>query len=104
MYQGASCFAFPSKTEGFGLPVLEAMASRVPVVASDVPVVAEVAGDAALLVDPDAVAGWAAALRRVLSDERLAAELVERGETVSQTYTWAHSGERLVRALRRACS
>jgi glycosyltransferase involved in cell wall biosynthesis len=99
VYQAAACFAFPSRVEGFGLPVLEAMASRVPVVASDVPVLAEIAGDAASLINPDDVRGWAEGLHRVLTDDLLASALVERGVETAKRYTWQGAADNLVVAL-----
>jgi glycosyltransferase involved in cell wall biosynthesis len=99
LYQAAACFAFPSKVEGFGLPMLEAMASRLPVVASDVPVLSEIAGDAALLIQPDDVRGWAEGLRRVLTDELVASELVDRGIERAGRYTWPGAADNLIVAL-----
>ena len=72
VYRAASVFAFPSLAEGYGLPVLEAMAAGVPVVMSDIRVMAEVAGSAALMVPPRDVAGWASVITVVLSDAALA--------------------------------
>ncbi|MFL5955286.1 MAG: glycosyltransferase family 4 protein [Gaiellaceae bacterium] len=100
LYRAASCFAFPSKVEGFGLPVLEAMAARVPVVASDVPVLAEVMGNAGLLVDPDDEVAWAQALGRVIAEPQLARRLVRRGVTRAGRHTWEGAADRLVAALR----
>jgi glycosyltransferase involved in cell wall biosynthesis len=88
LYNGAAAFLFPSLYEGFGLPVLEAMACGTPVVASDVSAIPEVAGDAALLVDPrdpGAIAGAAAAL---LTDEALRLRLRQAGLTRAAAYTW----------------
>ena len=87
-YRRASIFAFPSLDEGFGMPVLEAMAAGVPVMASDRAALPEVAGDAALAVDPvrsDAIAG---ALDRLIHDEALRAELAERGVRRAAGFTW----------------
>ena len=88
VYRAASVFAFPSLAEGYGLPVLEAMAAGVPVVMSDIPVLAEVAGRAAVLVPPRDVAGWAAALTATLSDETLRGRLTEAGRAAAAAASW----------------
>ena len=88
LFSGARLFVFPSLYEGFGLPVLEAMACGVPVVCSNASSLSEVAGDAALLFDPLDVEGMAAAMERVLGDERLRAELVERGLKRAREFSW----------------
>jgi len=99
VYQEASIFAFPSLVEGFGLPVLEAMAARVPVVASATPAVAEAAEGAALLVAPEDTSGWARALRMVLHERGLAAELKRRGELVVRRLSWDEAGGEMLRVL-----
>lgn len=88
LYCGAECFAFPSLYEGFGLPVLEAMACGVPVLASNVTSLPEVAGDAALLVDPYSVEAIADGLARLLADAALRRELSGRGITRAAEFTW----------------
>ncbi|HET6313873.1 MAG TPA: glycosyltransferase family 1 protein [Chloroflexia bacterium] len=88
LYQGAQAFAMPSLYEGFGLPVLEAMRSGVPVVSSNAGSLAEVAGDAAILVEPQDVDGWAAGLERVLLDEGEAARLVAAGLRQAGRFSW----------------
>ena len=88
VYHAASVFAFPSLAEGYGLPVLEAMAAGVPVVLSDIDVLAEVAGPAARMVAPHDVAGWAAAITAVLSDAALAKQLTEDGLAVAAAASW----------------
>ncbi len=94
LYSAAESMAFPSLYEGFGLPVLEAMACGTPVVTSASSSLAEVAGDAALLVDPFSVEEIASALRRIHSDRALAEELSYKGRERAAQFTW----ERAARA------
>ena len=88
LYQGAAAFAFPSTAEGFGLPPLEAMAAGVPVVASAIPAVAEVCGDAAILVSPYDPAGWASSLNRVLAERALRDQLIAAGRAAAGQAGW----------------
>ena len=88
LYAGAVCFVFPSLYEGFGLPVLEAMAAGAPVVASRVGAIPEVAGDAALLVDARRPGELAEAIETVLADATLRARLIERGRARARLFTW----------------
>ena len=101
VYRGATAVAFPSHIEGFGLPVLEAMAAGVPVVASTAPAVGEVTEGAAVLVSPDDTEGWAAALHRVLGDPGLAGGLRARGYEVVSRHTWDAAGARTRQLLER---
>jgi glycosyltransferase involved in cell wall biosynthesis len=88
LYHGASAFAYPSLYEGFGLPVLEAMARGVPVVASGVSSLPEVTGDAALLVEPRSTGQLAGAIERVLAEEDLAARLSAAGRARAAGFSW----------------
>ena len=90
-YGRAAIFAFPSLDEGFGMPVLEAMAAGVPVITSNRSSLPEVAGDAALLVDPSDTAALADALRALTSDEGLQREYARRGLARAQLFTWENA-------------
>jgi len=95
LYRLARVFVFPSLHEGFGLPPLEAMASGTPVITSNVSSLPEVAGDAAMLIDPyqtDAIAG---AMRRVLLDDRLRDDMRERGLARAREFSWGRSIRRV---------
>jgi glycosyltransferase involved in cell wall biosynthesis len=87
-YARASIFAFPSLDEGFGMPVLEAMAAGVPVVTSNRSALPEVAGDAALLVDPEDTEALREALRQLMTNEDLRAKLISSGHARAQAFTW----------------
>ena len=101
-YAAATCFVYPSLFEGFGLPLLEAMACGCPVVSSDRAACPEVVGTAGLLVDPEDVAAIAEAIARVLDDEALRADLRDRGLARSRLFTWDESARRTLGALREA--
>jgi glycosyltransferase involved in cell wall biosynthesis len=88
LYSAAALFAFPSIYEGFGLPVLEAMACGTPVVTSNTSSLVEVGGDAALLVEPTNVDAIADAMRRILEDTDLRQQLVNRGFEQARQFTW----------------
>lgn len=88
VYGGAQVLVFPSLYEGFGLPVLEAMACGTPVMTSNVTSMPEVAGDAALLVDPYSEESMADGLQKLLSDAPLRAQLAARGLARAKEFTW----------------
>jgi glycosyltransferase involved in cell wall biosynthesis len=88
LYNHAELFCYPSRYEGFGLPPLEAMRCGVPVVTSDRSATREVAGDAALLVDPDSAPALAAAIGRALTDADLRARLVRAGHARAAEFSW----------------
>jgi glycosyltransferase involved in cell wall biosynthesis len=102
LYANAAVFAYPSLVEGFGMPILEAMASGLAVVASDAEAVQEIAGGGALIVPAQAPAAWAQALDQVLTDPHLGRDLRQRAQVVAARHTWARSAERILAIL--ACA
>ena len=100
LYRGADVLCYPSLYEGFGLPVLEAMQRGLPVVASTTAALAEVAGDAALLVDPTDEEAIAGALRRVLGDRSFAEDLRRRGLERAATFSWERTAAATLDAYR----
>lgn len=101
MIRGARAVVFPSLYEGFGLPVLEAMALGTPVISSNTSSVPEVAGDAALLVDPYSTAEIAQALRKLDQDDDLCFELAQRGRRRAELFSEAAYAGRLRELYRR---
>ena len=95
LYRLASVFVFPSLYEGFGLPPLEAMASGTPVITSNVSSLPEVVGDAAVLIDPLRPDDIADAMRRVLSDSALRADMSRRGLERAKQFSWERSVRRV---------
>lgn len=102
LYAGAACFLMPSLYEGFGLPVLEAMACGAPVVCSDVSSLPELVGDAALMASPTDLDGMCAAVRRVLDNGGLADELRKRGVLRARRTSWDTAARETVEVYRAA--
>jgi glycosyltransferase involved in cell wall biosynthesis len=100
LYAEAAAFAFPSVREGFGLPVLEAMAQGTPVVASEDPALAEVMGDAGSVAASDDPAAWAEALAGLVDDAAARARLGAAGRTRAEGWTWARSAALTLDAYR----
>ena len=104
LYRLAAVFVFPSLHEGFGLPPLEAMASGTPVITSNVSSLPEVVGDAALLIDPMNPAAIAQAMRRVLEDPALRADLIRRGCERVKAFSWERSAARTLQVYEEVLS
>lgn len=102
LYSGARCLLFPSRYEGFGLPILEAMASGCPVITSDCGSMAEIAGDDAILVDPNAADSMADGMRRVLYDDSLRDELIAKGQKRARRFSWRTAAEQTLGIYREA--
>jgi glycosyltransferase involved in cell wall biosynthesis len=102
LYRGADLLAFPSLYEGFGLPPIEAMACGTPVIASALPVLREVGGNAALFVDPHSVDDLCASILAVLTDPGLRAAMIRRGRAQAQRYSPAATAHATVEVYRDA--
>lgn len=102
LYSGADLFVYPSSYEGFGIPVLEAMACGTPVITSNVSSLPEVAGDAGLLVDPLDIAGLAGVMRRVLTDAELCQQMRKRGLKRAKQFTWEKAAWRTLQVYKDA--
>jgi glycosyltransferase involved in cell wall biosynthesis len=100
LYAQADVFVYPSLYEGFGLPVLEAMASGCPVITSNVSSLPEVVGEAALLVDPYDVEALAQAMLTVLEDDELKKEMSKKGIAQAQKFSWEKAGAELLAVCR----
>lgn len=102
LFRGALFLAFPSHYEGFGLPVLEALSCGTPVVASDLPVLREVAGDAALFAPPDRPEAWAQLCAALATDPCLREDLAARGRARASQFSWRRAAEEHARVFRDA--
>jgi glycosyltransferase involved in cell wall biosynthesis len=94
LYRRASIFAFPSLDEGFGMPILDAMAHGVPVIASNTSAMPEVAGDAALLIDPRDTEALTGALLQLVDNDALRDDLIGRGLARARQFTWESAVEK----------
>ena len=99
LYSGARAFVFPSLYEGFGFPVLEAMACGAPVICSNTSSLPELAGEAALLVDPLDISALASAILRILSEADLCGRLVEKGSAQIQKFSWTKAAQEALAVL-----
>jgi glycosyltransferase involved in cell wall biosynthesis len=104
VYSAATALAFPSLYEGFGLPILEAMACGTPIVSSNASCLPEVADGAALMIDPEDTDGLVSALGQVLTDDSLRDNLVRLGRERASRYSWKAAAERLLRIYTRVAN
>jgi glycosyltransferase involved in cell wall biosynthesis len=103
-YQSAALFAFPSLYEGFGLPPLEAMANRTPVLASNTSSLPEVLGDAALLINPENVFEIARGMKSILTEQAVKERLVAKGLQQISKFSWRSAARQVIEAYERAAS
>jgi glycosyltransferase involved in cell wall biosynthesis len=101
LYAGASLFVYPSLYEGFGLPVVEAMACGTPVITSNRSSLPEVAGDAALLVNPESESELMEALMRLLEDQQMREEYSWRSLQRSKQFSWETSAQETLKIYRK---
>jgi glycosyltransferase involved in cell wall biosynthesis len=94
LYKLANCFVFPSLYEGFGIPIVEAMAAGTPVISSNKSCLSEIGRDGAIFSDPESPEEFARKIHEVLSDENLKNNLIEKGQKRARVYTWQKNAER----------
>lgn len=97
LYENALCFVFPSKYEGFGLPILEAFSKGCPTALSDTAIFREIAGEAAAYFDPDQEMNMAAAIRHILSDSDYRNELIRTAAKRTENFSWDHTAAEVYR-------
>lgn len=100
LYNAALLLAYPSRYEGFGLPVVEAMACGTPVIVADATSLPEVAGEAGLKIGPDDVAGWAAGMAMVIDDPARAAAMRQAGLRQAAPFTWTRAAQQTIAVYR----
>jgi alpha-1,3-rhamnosyl/mannosyltransferase len=100
--RGATALTFPSRYEGFGLPVLEAMSLGTPVIAAHTTALPEVVGDAGMLLSPDDHDAWAGAMQRLLDDEDERNRLAEAGRSHVEQFSWKSTAAKTIQVYRDA--
>ncbi|MCX7917546.1 MAG: glycosyltransferase family 4 protein, partial [bacterium] len=100
LYNGCDIFIYPSLYEGFGLPILEAMRCGVPVITSNVSSMPEVAGDAAILVNPEDEEEIGAAIIKLLDDRELRDKLIKKGLERSKIFTWENTARQTLKVYK----
>ena len=100
LLQMAACFVFPSLYEGFGIPVIEAMATGAPVVCSDIPVLREIGQDAALFCEAKNSDKFAENISKILNDQPLRENLILSGTKIAQNFTWKKTAEKTLEAYK----
>ncbi|MDZ7833068.1 MAG: glycosyltransferase family 1 protein [Desulfobacterales bacterium] len=103
LYENAFCLVFPSIYEGFGMPVLEAMAAKVPVITANFSAMAEVAGDAALLVNPESAPDIAGAMQKLLRQQDLRNDLLRNAESRLIKFSWETAAKKTVNLFEQVC-
>jgi len=101
-YNSADAFVFPSVFEGFGLPVLEAMACGTPVIVSDASSLPEVAGSAGMCLPPHDIDAWTEGLRRAIHDDAWREQAAARGIEQASNFTWAETARQTIASYQRA--
>lgn len=102
LYLSACALVYPSRFEGFGAPILEAMSVGCPVIASDATCIPEVVGEAGVLLDPDDLDGWTETISRVLEDDGYAANLATKGRERASGFNWERSARLQIETYERA--
>ncbi|SKA87514.1 Glycosyltransferase involved in cell wall bisynthesis [Clostridium sp. USBA 49] len=103
IYNGAYCFIYPSIYEGFGLPILEAMACGIPVITSNVSSIPEVAGDSAILINPNNENEMVNEIKNILSNDTIRMELINKGYKRLEKFSWIDIVKKMIRYYREAC-
>ena len=98
-YRNAECFIYPSYYEGFGIPIIEAMASGIPVITSNNSSLPEIAGDAAILIDPQNIKAISKAIVKLINNIELQRSLIKRGLNQSKLFNWDYSAEEFKKVL-----